>query len=177
MWTIFESREAAGAELYAMLTLERDALVYALTPEAIEVAYALVLRSGSVLRQCGSTAPVAGRAVWLVDDGDSPLECVARALVKLRAGRPRRLYLAAPVMRRDVRVESLIDGLYKVYWAAVVSRDARLYRFNAPESKWFLTSMSAARAWEDRWPVTDKSGTRGPGSRVLSAAPPPTPPP
>jgi len=150
MRTLFESREAAGVELYPRLNISADALFYAHTPSAVEVAYALSLRCGGELRAGLPSRDVTGREVWLVDDGTSELSRLECALAILRRLGADPLYLAVPVAPRGAEQAGLVDGVYALYVSSQLG-ESRLYRYPAEEPRWLVTSASASRAWHDRW--------------------------
>lgn len=123
---LFADRHHAGESLYFGRLSDAglvDALVLALTPGGVEVAYPYAFLLGASLHHLPAEAfaapeplddtrvaprvrapsphvvvGVAGRDVVLVDDGLGPLAALLLAARALRAGGPRRLVMAVPAM-------------------------------------------------------------------------------
>ncbi len=99
-------RHREGEELHFRMAGQAiDAIVVALTPGAVEVAFPMAYLTGRVLVRIDPHeltrdtvfAGVEGHAVVLVDDGLLHPAVLVAAARAIRCGRPRRLVVAAPV--------------------------------------------------------------------------------
>jgi predicted phosphoribosyltransferase len=119
-------RHSAGEDLhFRMAGAAVDAIVVALTPGAVEVAFPVAYLTGRVLVRIDPHeltrdtifAGVEGHAVVLVDDGLVHPAILVAAARALRCGRPRRLILAAPTGAAEVArlagpgvVDQIVEG-------------------------------------------------------------------
>jgi hypothetical protein len=150
MHTIFESRDAAGVELFSRMAMTRDDRVFVASPGALEVAYAVTLRHGGEPEWLGALGDLGGRQVWLVDDGLASRNQLLSWLARLRRRGPRTVFLAAPMSRRHPEIDRLVEGQVSVFWVQGVPSDVRLYDQPARDPRWILRALAASSAWQER---------------------------
>ena len=150
MCTVFESRDAAGVELFSRMEMGPGDAVYVATPGALEVGYAVALRHGSDPQWLGACGDLSGRVVWLVDDGMATRNHLVSWLATIRSRCPRSLYLAVPMSRRHAEVDRLVDGHVSVYWANGAGSGTRLYGQPERDPRWIRVALAASTAWRER---------------------------